>query len=69
MQKLFNFQAQQETNQLPLRRRPLYPTELRALVYYIVSYLIKMCKHEDWVKRHEKKADTNISAFKRLFSN
>jgi len=32
MQKLFNFQAQQETNQLPLRRRTLYPGELRRHV-------------------------------------
>jgi len=36
MQKLFNFPPLQETNELPLRRRPLYPAELQAHIYVIV---------------------------------
>ena len=30
MQKIFNYPAQQDSNELPLRRRMLYPTELLA---------------------------------------
>ena len=41
IQKIFNFRLQPDSNELPLRRRTLYPTELRRqkvfstfLVYY-----------------------------------
>ena len=37
--KLFNFPAQTDSNELPLRSRPLYPTELRGLIlgqFYLI---------------------------------
>ena len=38
IQKIFNFQAQPDSNELPLRRRTLYPGEVRGHIQKLFSY-------------------------------